>query len=347
MSNYVKDCQYPLLSVIVPAYNVEKYIDQCVETLLNQTYRNIEVILVDDGSKDSSGEKCDKWCESDTRVKVVHKKNAGLGEARNTGMEYASGDFIAFVDSDDYIAEVDAYERLMMKALECDADMVTGGYYREKDDGSKEICVDFKDEKIFSGDEIKQLALSYVLPKCKFSLQRLAPSAWNSVYKKSIADNLFVSERKIGSEDLLYKLETVLRAGRIVFIPYPFYFYRYNSNSLTHTFNFNLLERYQLLTSLINQTFQKFDVNQKADYLMLYIAVNIVIQMHTCKIPIKERNMYIKRLCKEGNWKEMNIPTEILTIMEKVYFQLLRHSPGSLFLITEVYYFIKKLRLFS
>lgn len=96
----------PLISVIVPVYNVEKYLDRCVESIVNQTYRNLEIILVDDGSTDSSSAMCDVWASRDARVKVVHKENGGQASARNLGIDSASGVFIGFVDLDDYIDSV-------------------------------------------------------------------------------------------------------------------------------------------------------------------------------------------------------------------------------------------------
>ena len=94
----------PLISVIVPVYNVEEYLDKCVESIINQTYKNLEIILVDDGSPDNCPEKCDEWAKKDKRIKVIHKKNGGLSDARNAGIEIASGKFITFIDSDDYIS---------------------------------------------------------------------------------------------------------------------------------------------------------------------------------------------------------------------------------------------------
>ena len=95
----------PLISIIVPVYNVEKYLGKCVDSLLSQSYGNIEIILVDDGSPDNCGHMCDRFAERDCRIKVVHKKNGGLSDARNAGLEIASGDFITYVDADDYVSE--------------------------------------------------------------------------------------------------------------------------------------------------------------------------------------------------------------------------------------------------
>ena len=98
-----------LISIIIPVYNVEKYLERCVKSVINQTYKNLEIILVDDGAKDNSGKMCDELSKLDSRIKVIHKENGGLSDARNFGLKIATGDYIGFVDSDDYIAD-DMYE---------------------------------------------------------------------------------------------------------------------------------------------------------------------------------------------------------------------------------------------
>lgn len=107
------DMENELISVIVPVYNVSRYIDRCMTSLLKQTYENIEIILVDDGSPDDCGFKCDQYARTDSRVYVIHKKNAGLGMARNSGLDIAKGKYVAFIDSDDYVDE-QMFERLYM-----------------------------------------------------------------------------------------------------------------------------------------------------------------------------------------------------------------------------------------
>ena len=102
----------PLISVVVPIYKVEEYLQRCVDSIINQTYKNLEIILVDDGSPDSCPKMCDNFAKQDKRIKVIHKINAGVSEARNTGLEYATGDYVGFIDSDDYIHPT-MYEKLL------------------------------------------------------------------------------------------------------------------------------------------------------------------------------------------------------------------------------------------
>ena len=112
-----------LISVIVPIYNVEKYLDRCVESIINQTYKNLEIILVDDGSPDNCTQMCDDYAKKDSRIRVVHKENGGLSDARNAGMEVATGEYVSFIDSDDYIS-LDFYETLFQTMIDNDSDIV-------------------------------------------------------------------------------------------------------------------------------------------------------------------------------------------------------------------------------
>ena len=122
--------QQPLLSVIVPIYNVENYLDRCVESIVNQTYKNLEIILVDDGSPDNCPRMCDKWAEKDSRIKVVHKENGGLSDARNAGIPLTKGEIISFIDSDDWI-EPAAYESLYNQAYRETVECVMFSYHRD------------------------------------------------------------------------------------------------------------------------------------------------------------------------------------------------------------------------
>ena len=135
-----------LVSIVVPVYNVDKYLDKCVNSIINQKYKNLEIILVDDGSTDESGKKCDLWAEKDNRIRVIHKENGGLSDARNVGIDNSKGYYISFIDSDDFI-ENDMIEVLLKEIKENNCDISICGYYKtyvDKDeiiDNSKEIFV--------------------------------------------------------------------------------------------------------------------------------------------------------------------------------------------------------------
>ena len=129
-----------LVSVIVPVFNVEKFLEKCVSSITNQTYKNLEILLVDDGSTDNSGTICDNFSKNDNRLKVFHKKNGGLSDARNYGIERATGSYIMFIDSDDWI-ENDTIELLLDKTIEEKSDIVVFGISKDYDDGRRKIRI--------------------------------------------------------------------------------------------------------------------------------------------------------------------------------------------------------------
>ena len=142
-----------LVSVIIPVFNVEKYLSSCVNSVLNQSYTNLEIILVDDGSTDNSGSLCDEFQKRDDRVKVYHKPNEGLGYTRNFGIDHASGKYIMLLDSDDYI-ELEMIQRMYDRAIENSADLVVEGYVKVSESGD----ILFKDtysEALLTGDAVK------------------------------------------------------------------------------------------------------------------------------------------------------------------------------------------------
>ena len=174
-----------LVSVVLPIYNVEKYLDRCVTSVVNQTYRNLEIILVDDGSPDNCPTMCEAWAARDSRIKVVHKENAGLGMARNTGIENATGEYICFFDSDDYIAP-DTIEKCFNTARKEDADLVSFGSLQVNAAGAIVSSVVPKVYKtVFSGEEIRQEFLADMLsadPNGNSRNTGLCMSAWAALF---------------------------------------------------------------------------------------------------------------------------------------------------------------------
>lgn len=238
----------PLVTVVVPIYNVEKYLDACIESVVGQTYRNLEVILVDDGATDSCPEKCDAWAARDGRIKVVHKRNQGLGMARNSGLEAASGKYICFFDSDDYV-DADAVECLVDHAERMEADVVVFGIRQVLDDGTVlNECVPRCPKESYEGMEVQSEFLPFLValdPRTGEDWGLMA-SAWCSFYRLAALEKCgfrFVSERDIISEDVYSILGLFSFIQKATFIPRVFYNYRVNQTSLTHTFNPQRLSR--------------------------------------------------------------------------------------------------------
>lgn len=211
------------ISVIVPVYKVEPYITRCLDSITNQTYRNLEIILVDDGSPDRCGEICDEYASQDSRIRVIHKSNGGLSDARNYGIDVATGDYLAFVDSDDYIA-TDMYEKMLGRLQQDDSDMVICNYYRFNEGSAPEHGYINLPDRVLLKDEAfdfyLQIGGDYV-------------SAWNKLYKRGIFADLRYPIGKI-YEDTFVICEVLNRCARISHMNDPFYYYVMRSGSILH-----------------------------------------------------------------------------------------------------------------
>ena len=218
------------VSVVLPIYNVEKYLKKSVQSVQNQTYRNLEIILVDDGSKDSSGRICDELSKEDSRIQVVHKNNGGLASARNSGYEVATGEYVMYIDSDDCVKE-DTVKKCV-DAIERDkSDVVIFGYEKVSEDGNiLEVCS--WDNKIYSHNEMTEHLYRAI---CEMSFGY----AWNKLYRKSILDKSGVlgDAKVIDREDLIYNMELLKYWNKITYIDYVGYEYLQRSTSLLHNSN--------------------------------------------------------------------------------------------------------------
>ncbi len=236
-----------LISIIVPVYNVEKYLERCMNSLLNQTYDNIEIILVDDGSPDNCPKMCDEYALKDNRVKVIHKQNAGLGFARNSGLEIANGQYIVFVDSDDYVT-TDMCEKLYNAAVKNNSDVVYGGiYYTDGQKINKESKV--PTEQLWK--EGKEFLLEMIATKPSEKNDTIIEvSVWKALFKKEIFDKYsikFVSEREFISEDVIFDIDYLQHATNIVIIPDAVYYYVNNPASLSKTFRTDRFSKVKIL----------------------------------------------------------------------------------------------------
>ena len=207
-----------LISVIIPVYNVEQYVESCLNSVINQSYFNLEIILVDDGSTDKSGEICDQYALKDSRIKVIHEENAGLGEARNRGLRIASGDYICFVDSDDWIEE-DYCKELIQAAERTNSDIAICGYNECLKEG-KTHKVKYDDCFTTTGKEILHYTMT-ANGKYWFNI-----SVWNKMYKREIISGLWFKSRVY--EDIMYNAGSMYRANKIAYINQCLYNYRTN-----------------------------------------------------------------------------------------------------------------------
>lgn len=215
-----------LISVIVPIYKVERYLDRCITSIVNQTYKNLEIILVDDGSPDRCPQICDEWKKKDNRIKVIHKKNGGAGHSRNVALDIAQGDFITFVDSDDYLS-LDMYETLFkFFNINKQIDIVECNYISVYNDYANFSLEDLK-YKIYDKEE----ALIENINGCYFK-----QVIWNKIYKREVLSNIrFPENKKIDDEFFTYKV--IANSKKLIHIDVDLYAYRIQPNSVMHSLN--------------------------------------------------------------------------------------------------------------
>lgn len=272
------------ISIIVPVYNIEPYIERCVESLVNQTYTNLEIILVDDGSKDGSGEKIDILASNDSRIKVKHKENEGVTKARLDGLKLATGDYIAFADGDDYV-ELNMYETLLNLAQENDADIAHCGYETVFPN-----CVDYHNGtgEFLIQDNIQGLK---DLLEGKF----IEPGLWNKLYKKSLFDNMLSNDLMDTSikntEDLLMNFYLFRESKKSVYYDICLYHYMMRPNSATTAkdLHFNRILDSMKVNSIILQEAKDIpEVNEIAKRKYIHGL------MKFSSIPIKKHTKVLK-----------------------------------------------------
>lgn len=215
------------VSIIVPVYKVEIELDRCVHSLVNQTYPNIEIILVDDGSPDTCPELCNQYAKEDNRIKVVHKENGGLSDARNAGLKIATGDYILYVDSDDYI-DLNSCERLLNAIDEQEVDIVVGNAIMEKPGGEEKML------HTATPAGIIYTAKEFIIKSIK-AFQWYAP-AWLNMYRREyLLENELYFKKGIYFEDMQMLPRVFLQANRIATIDGTFYHYVVRDNSIMTT----------------------------------------------------------------------------------------------------------------
>lgn len=246
-----------LVTVIIPVYNVKKFLDECVISVINQSFRNLEIVLVDDGSNDGSDELCDLWKQKDERIRVIHKSNAGLGMARNSGLEVATGKYVTFVDSDDIIEEKHI-EVLYQNLFENNSDICYCGHKSFSERGINEFKNILSGEVIAKPDIIKSvvpLMCGKINPHINDSLQMSVCMALYSLELIRNNDIHFHSERELISEDFVFNIDILSYARRVSFSESCGYLYRTNMNSLTTSYNPTKYDRHkQFAKEIISRT---------------------------------------------------------------------------------------------
>lgn len=289
----------PEISIIVPVYKVEKYLDKCIESILNQTFKDFELILVDDGSPDRCGEMCDEYAKKDSRIVSVHKENGGLSDARNYGIDISNGKYIGFVDSDDYI-EADMYETLYNNIIENDADVSVCGMYQCYQNNFYREC---KTDEFFvvGGKEALKMALEGI----KFSVP-----ACNKIYKKEIITKNKYPVGKL-SEDAFVTPKLLAQVNKVVVTTEPKYYYVHRENSITCSEfkmkDFDVVDAYKMNLDFVMQNYPELEPQAMFRYLWahMYVLDKIILSKN-----LNGTNEYknVVNFLKKNAWKIITNP---------------------------------------
>lgn len=302
-----------LISVIVPVYNVEQYLIRCVDSIRRQTYKNLEIILVDDGSPDRCPEMCEQIKALDSRVKVVHKKNGGLGFARNSGLDTATGEYVVFIDSDDWISE-DHIENLYRAANDTSADAVIGSHTTAAPDGTFYRHSVKIEPRVYEDHEIRD---KIVLPLIGAELSypqdvQLNSSSCMNLYNRNVIEKAnirFRSEREAVSEDMYYNVDFFCNAKRVAVIDEAGYFYFQNFSSITRKYDPQSFERtvrfYDVLKSQLAEYALERDAAFRVERTFL-MKIRVLIRLiTTADLPRKVKFAEIRRIIEHKLVKEV------------------------------------------
>lgn len=339
------------ISVIVPIYKVEPYLDRCIQSIINQSYKELEIILVDDGSPDKCPGMCDAWAEKDRRIVVIHKKNEGLGFARNTGLAAATGEYISFIDSDDFI-DVNTYQEVMTKIAGEYPDVCYFSHYRLKNDGSLLNAYDSY-PTIAEQEEVRSQLIplsfgqSLRKPYDSFAIGSSCLGVYHSEFLNANGI-VFVSEKQYLCEDFIFTIEVCLNAKRVSFINAPVYYYCENANSLSLSYRKDRLEKSEILYRYMFSVIQKHNLSEDT---VLRTKDLFLINVMACmkqEVMNKHSNYFskireIRAICQSCITTEVtrHYPFGQLPLKRMIFVLVLKSK------VSVILYFLTRLRLMS
>lgn len=325
----------PFLSIIVPIYKVEEYLPKCIDSIIDQTFPDIEIILVDDGGYDSCPDICDEYAKRDKRIKVIHKENGGLVSARKAGIKAATGKYAAFVDGDDSIAQ-GMYETMCKAALQTDADIVVEGFEFVYPDR-----VELWHDNVCDGEYDKERLIQSIYPvmMCHDNnlTRNVAPALWNKIFKRELLGSILsgMNEGIRDGEDAAVTYPCLLAAGKVVFMTSEHHYrYRINTESMSRSFDRVWFESASAYCMWMNDKFGNADSYLKEsvnleNFKMLYRYVNR--EYFFCK-KNKEENFHkrMKKIIEETTvgksiWK-VDLQNLKLPFWDKLKYVVLRHK---------------------
>ncbi len=301
------------LSIIIPVYNVEKYLDKCLSSVINQTLRDIEIILVNDQSPDNCPQMCDEYARRDSRIKVVHKKNGGLGFARNSGLEIASGEYVTFLDSDDFI-DLYTYEHLYNLASNNALDALYYKFRRFTDEADAVPAEPIDKITLYKDDAVKELMLDIIAsePSAKAD-HKIQCSACTAMYRMAIIQEhnvRFHSERELISEDVIFNLDYLKYAKSAAYNNGEYYHYRINPASLTGTIRIDRMEKNLILYEYIKENINYWNLNrnlaeERNNRLFIGNSRSTITHALQSDKTLTEKKEWFGQKCKMPIWREL------------------------------------------
>lgn len=289
----------PKVSVIVPVFNTEPYLKRCVNSLINQSLKDIEIILIDDGSPDNSPKICDEFAKQDSRIKVIHKQNGGAGSARNVGIKMATGDFLGYIDSDDYV-ELDMYEKLYTCAINNNVDFVMADYYRICDNSKTIKTFDIRAGLYTKNDIINEIYPMLIMRE-NINFGPLL-SVCHCLYKTSFIkqNKLYFDEEIKWAEDCIYSAILGYTANSFYYLKGEcVYNYIQNNGSVTTTYKPLSWQVYCLMNKKLRNFFKDktiFDFSRQFDLHIIYFTCSVFTQLKYSNYNFRQKYTAIKEI---------------------------------------------------
>lgn len=322
-----------LVSVIVPVYNVEKYLEECLDSLLAQTYPDLEVIMVDDGSTDDSGKICDRYAGAHKNFYVYHKNNAGLGMARNTGLEHIRGEYVTFVDSDDYL-DPEYISVLLYKLIDAHVDVCKSGFRRVLDNKEEVYITEYTSE-VYVGDLARSTFLSRLIGSSPSKRDSVEMCVCGALYNANIIKKCYIrfpSEREYISEDMVFNIDYMQHASGACLIDDVMYNYRVTDCSLTRRYREDRFEKCKFFYQEISNKLQKLGYSEDTIYRLdrmffVYIRGCIRQERHNT-MGSRKALENIKIICSDEVVQGVigRYPVRQLQIKPRVFLFLVRHK---------------------
>lgn len=332
-----------MISVIVSIYNIENYLKECVDSLLSQDYKDFEIILVDDGSTDSSGIICDKYQDAYSNVRVIHKRNGGLVSARKSGLLSSSGTHIIFLDGDDYLDKncIATFSRYIKKH---NPDIICASLTKVYPDGNTEKVPQYINNGLYKGDSLERVIIPNMLSTHRFFTFGIIPSVCTKCFKRDIILDAYstMDDRITIGEDAAISYPSILKSNSILVVDYAGYMYRQNPNSMTHTYDDNL---YKKLDYLLNRLDDEFNgthyINLKKqfyDYAFALLINGAKNEFKYSKYAIKVKKAKFSEYLNNQYFKQAIIDVNLNGISNMFIRFAIKHR--FFILLNIIYYFI-------